>query len=148
MCVGSAPGGTPRRGGGPCCPPCDKKIRAPLSACRRRREGLGSGTPTLQTISQSPPRHAKAAPEARNKILGVAVDAGSDGGEQRPVHAAEIHNRAGRSERRGRQLCKLRLRLAGQIDRSGRLTIAECQVRAEFPGERTHRVVLRTRCYA
>ena len=30
----------------------------------------------------------------------------------------------------------------------GRFTMAECQVRAEFPGERTHRVVLRTRCYA
>jgi len=48
---------------------------APAAAGER-----GSGTPTLQTISQSPPRHAKATPEARNKILGVAIDAGSDGG--------------------------------------------------------------------
>src|SRR6516225_7116615 len=123
-----------------------KKFRRP-SACRRRARGA----PVLlryKRLSQSPPRHAKAAPEARNKILGVAVDAGSDVGEQRPVHAAEIHNRAGPHERRGRQLCKLRLRLPGQIDRSGRFTIAECQMRAEFPGERTHRVVLRTRCYA
>ena len=120
-----------------------RRPSAPAAAGER-----GSGTPTLQTISQSPPHHAKAAPEARNKILGVAVDAGSDGGEQRPVYAAEIHNRAGPSERRGRQLCKLRLRLPGQIYRSGRFTISECQVRAEFPAERTHRMVLRTRCYA
>src|SRR6267142_16537 len=64
--------------------------------------------------------------------------------KQLPVRAVESNDRAcGFGRRCDRISCKSGLRMLLQIDASGGLAVAECQMRTELAGECPHRLVLR-----